>query len=1021
MTHFNDDHRRRYILLVLIGLLLLAMPAWGQPTKPSVLILHSYHKAAWTDSLLEGIHSVLDDVSNLDLVVEYMDTKRLQTGDYLKALDRLYRLKYGRVRFDAVLTSDDNAYHYALEHQAQLFKNAPIVFCGLNRYNPFRINHIPDVTGVVEKADFQDTLAFALEARPNAGVVHLIVDRTTTSQINKDGLFEVLTRRYPDLAIDFLSGLSLDDLGDRLAALPKTDFAFFIAFWQDGAGKPVSPDQLAAAFYRSAVPIFGRSEWMLNKGMTGGKCVSGFHQGEAAARLVKRILAGEDPNAIPVIMDSPNRFMFDYRLLERYAISSASLPPDSILLNEPERSFFQKYQRLIWTVLVVLATLIALVFVLAINIAKRRQSENALRASEKRFRTLVENAADAMFLSDVNGNIVDVNRLACQRLGYSREELLTCHVSDVDVKVESAEALEATLRDLRPDRPITLESVHRRKDGSVFPVMLRIGFLEIDNESFILGLAQDITEQKSAEESLRESEKRFRDLVAMLPVAVFETDPDFNLSFANEHAFSLFGYTEQDLRNGVHCLEMIDRGDRAVARSNLERRFRGEPVGTIEYRARKKDGATFPILLQASVMRKQSEFIGIRGIIVDISDRKQEEEQRLKISDQLRQAQKMESIGRLAGGIAHDLNNMLSPIIGYGELLHEDFDPADTRRESVGEILGAGLRAKDLVHQLLAFSRKQTLEYKPSNLNKVLINFEKLLRRTIREDIDIKIVTAPVDPVILADIGQIEQVVMNLAVNAQDAMPDGGTLVLETSLCELDAVYVAAHPGARQGRYAVLSISDSGTGMDAKTKELLYEPFFSTKGEKGTGLGLSTVYGIVKQHDGTIWVYSEIGMGTTFKVYLPLPQKSHPTFAETSGGQADLTGSETILIVEDDDHVRRLAHRVLERQGYRLLLASNGSDALKTLSACPHAVDLLLTDVVMPEMNGNALHSQALEMNRDLKVLFMSGYTDEMIIHHGVLEDGVSFIQKPFSANALSARVREILDQRRRPMLACSG
>ncbi len=520
----------------------------------------------------------------------------------------------------------------------------------------------------------------------------------------------------------------------------------------------------------------------------------------------------------------------------------------------------------------------------------------------------------------------------------------------------------------------------------------------------------NILELKSAEKALRESEKRFRNLVGLLPVCVFETDPNYRLTFFNKHAHELFGYSEKDLEQGINGFKLIDAKDHSRAMENLKQRHQNENPGLVEYRATKKDGSNFPALMQTTTVIKEGLFSGMQGIIIDISDRKQQEEKRLKILDQLRQAQKIESIGRLAGGISHDLNNMLSPIIGYAELLLYDFEQDHTIKEYVNQILGAGLRARDIIHQLLAFSRKQTLKYQPANLNKILTNFEKLLRRTIREDIDIEIRTLPVKPVIMADTGQLEQVIMNLAINAQDAMPNGGKLVFETGAVDLDENYTKTHPGSKPGSYAVLTVSDSGIGMDEATRECLFEPFFSTKGNKGTGLGLATVYGIVKQHKGNIWVYSEPGMGSIFKIYLPLPQKVPSEIKPAPKGLLNLKGSETILIVEDNEHVRLLAHDILKKQGYTILLADNGTEALNVLNRYDHPVHLLLTDVVMPGMNGKELCALAVEKFPGLKVLFMSGYTDDIISHHGVLENGVPFIHKPLSADLLSSRVREILN-----------
>ena len=426
---------------------------------------------------------------------------------------------------------------------------------------------------------------------------------------------------------------------------------------------------------------------------------------------------------------------------------------------------------------------------------------------------------------------------------------------------------------------------------------------------------------------------------------------------------------------------------------------------------RKKDGSTYIEEATLSPVKDSSgAIINYVAVKHDITRRLQLSEEKDKIEEQYHQAQKVESIGRLAGGVSHDLNNLLTPILGYCQLLQDDSALNEKQQEFVNHILSAGLRARDLVRQLLAFSRKQTLEYKPVNLNETLAGFEKLLQRTIREDIVIEITAAQDLPMVMADTGQIEQVIMNLAVNASDAMPEGGTLTFETMMVELDEHYAAMHTGVKPGRYVMLAVSDTGCGMDEKVREQLFEPFFSTKGELGTGLGLATVYGIIKQHDGNIWVYSEPGRGTTFKIYLPLSDDTHEDMKPAAARVTELKGTETILLVEDNEQVLQLARHFLQNMGYTVLAAENGFKALKILESHTGPLHLLLTDVVMPEMNGRELVEKSSKILPALKVLYMSGYTDNVIANRGVLDAGVAFIQKPFTGLDLAAKVREVLD-----------
>jgi len=385
-------------------------------------------------------------------------------------------------------------------------------------------------------------------------------------------------------------------------------------------------------------------------------------------------------------------------------------------------------------------------------------------------------------------------------------------------------------------------------------------------------------------------------------------------------------------------------------------------------------------------------------------------EEKSRIEEQYRQAQKVESIGRLAGGVAHDLNNLLTPVLGYAEILRKDLAPEDAKSRSVDQILNAGTRARDLVRQLLAFSRKQTLELKRIDINEVLGSFGKLLRRTIREDIEIEYRLAPIPLPVMADANQVEQVVMNLAVNAADAMPNGGVLTIETARAALDEEYAQAHPGAKAGDYLLLAFRDTGFGMDGDTLENIFEPFFSTKGEQGTGLGLATVYGIVKQHNGDIEVHSEPGKGTTFKVYLPLAGESSVREKANPKPATSPKGSECVLLVEDNDQVRCLANEILLQQGYSVVSARDGHEALEASERHEGPLHLLLTDVVMPKMNGRELFGRISEAYPDIKVLYMSGYTTNVITHDGSLDEGVQFIEKPFTVKELAEKVRVVLD-----------
>jgi len=393
-------------------------------------------------------------------------------------------------------------------------------------------------------------------------------------------------------------------------------------------------------------------------------------------------------------------------------------------------------------------------------------------------------------------------------------------------------------------------------------------------------------------------------------------------------------------------------------------------------------------------------------------EREEAKKENMALEEQLRQSQKMEAVGQLAGGVAHDFNNLLTVINGNCEFSLLELKEEDPLKETLDEIKRAGERAAALTRQLLAFSRRQILEMKVVDLNSLIQDLQKMLRRVIGEDVDLKTSLSGNLGRVKADPGQIEQVIMNLAVNARDAMRSGGNLIIETANVTLDGSYARIHVGAEPGHYVMLSVSDTGMGMPPEVKERVFEPFFTTKEKgKGTGLGLSTVYGIVKQSGGNIWVYSEVGHGTTFKIYLPRVDGHPMESAEKVDRKEVACRGETILVVEDEEPVRRLLGRILQKRGYNVLLALNGDDAVSICQKQNGPIHLMVTDVVMPGMNGGELAKLVVPIRQEMKVLFMSGYTDDAIVHLGVLEPGINFIQKPFSPNALSQKIREVLAQ----------
>ncbi len=497
---------------------------------------------------------------------------------------------------------------------------------------------------------------------------------------------------------------------------------------------------------------------------------------------------------------------------------------------------------------------------------------------------------------------------------------------------------------------------------------------------------------------------------AMDMIAVVDAD---GRRIYNSPAFQkVLGYSQEELQN-TSSWEQVHPDDRQDLMQVAEDTRRDGVGRTLQYRMRHKEGDWRVLESAASVIADRA------GRIEKIVIVNRDVTERRALEQQLRQAQKMEAIGRLAGGIAHDFNNMLGVIIGYCEVLEERVDKKDSARQSVEEVKKAALRAAGLTRQLLAFSRQQVLEPKVLDLNAVVADLKNMLRRVIGEDIELDAALDSGLAHVKADQGQVEQVIMNLAVNARDAMPNGGTLLLKTVNVEVDDEFARQHPPTRPGSYVMLEVSDTGIGMDAETQAHIFEPFFTTKERgKGTGLGLATVYGVVKQSGGYIWVSSELGKGTTFQIYLPVCTETvaAPPVAQPRQRGRDI--SETILVVEDAEPLRKLTRQLLETDGYTVLDAASAAEAVQTVESLRKPVDLLLVDVVMPGGNGDVLAANLARRFPEMKVIFMSGYTGQSLAKSGTLEPGIVLIQKPFTRGVLLSKVREVLKS---ASTACSG
>jgi two-component system, cell cycle sensor histidine kinase and response regulator CckA len=637
------------------------------------------------------------------------------------------------------------------------------------------------------------------------------------------------------------------------------------------------------------------------------------------------------------------------------------------------------------------------------DVGLKKLTERALCDSEARLRTVVESLGEGLLITDLDHVVQIVNARMLALTGFTGEELKGRRAFELLLPPEEWAAV--LNRHERRSKGITerFETRLLRKDGSSFWAEINASPLCDPGGAVIgtLSMTKDISARKQDEERL----KFQADVLSHVTEAIIAVDNENLVNYWNHGAEELYGFNFYEALN--RPLRELIHNDWLAPSSPSENALEVASVWRGESVHRHKSG--YPLVVEASVRKLNNasgESCGCLAVIRDISERRRAEAALRQKEEELRQAQKMEAVGKLAGGVAHDFNNLLTAIGGYSEMMLMSLAPKDPLRGDVEEIKRASRRAADLTRQLLAFSRKQVLQPQILDLNTVVLGMDKMLRRLIGADVELVTVLEPGLASVRADRSQIEQVILNLAVNARDAMTRGGKLTLKTANIEPGTAGVPAGVS----NPVMLAVSDTGCGMDAETQAHIFEPFFTTKQQgKGTGLGLSTVYGVIEQSGGRISVESELLHGTTFRIYLPQSEIQQPVAADH--GQMELpVGTETVLVVEDESAVRGLVYQVLKRSGYNVLEAQHGAEALRIVLQHPGPIHLLLTDLVMPLMGGRDLAKRLLSMRKDIKVLYMSGYADDSAIRQGELEPGTDFIQKPFSPDSLSRKVRGVLD-----------
>ena len=875
--------------LALLSLANPVLPASEDHPEARILLLHSYHPGFyWTDNLTEGVQEALAG-ADIDLVVEYMDTKRHDPAKLTPRLAGLYQQKYAGSKFDVVVAADNNALNFMREHRRQIFGNPPVVFCGINTRSETLPPVDPGMTGIFEVIDIAGTLDMALALHPRASRVGVIVDDTETGKLNLRRLEALMPRYAGRIEFRILDQLEPDDLSQVSATATEADFMLHLNFNRDVEGRAIDEDTLVPLIVRAAgCPVYSMWEHRLEQGAAGGVVISGRAHGKVAGDVALDVIRGKSPEDIPPRSMASNVPMFRYAAFDTYGLSARDLPPDVVITGKP-LPFYQRRGKWVLDTAIVFAFLAGVFFVLYVNVIRRQQAERSLAQSQSRYQNLFDSSHDGMVRVDMDERILDANPAFLRITGYARRDL----------------------------------------DAMAFH--------------------------------------------------------DFFPGEADAGEWTL-------LRNQLVEAGFVDNHERRIVR---------------------RDGSAATVMINGVTRHDDSgEAIGVWWNLRDISVHREMEEALHDSEEQLAHSQKLEAVGRLAGGVAHDFNNLLTSILGYSQLAQQELPGNSPVFDDIEEVIAAGERAKNLTGQLLAFAQKDETNIRPLDINTVVLGMDSLLRRTLGEDIEMVTVLEDDPATIEADHGQLEQIVMNLAVNARDAMPQGGTLRITTSNVELDENFVRKHAGTAPGLYVKLTIADNGGGMSEDVRRNIFEPFFTTKEKgKGTGLGLSTVYGIIRRYCGFIVVESEPTAGARFDIYFAAVDSDTssdglPVIIEDDAPH----GTETILVVEDEMSVLRMTTRMLQGAGYKVLTSGHGLDAITLTMNYTHPIHLVLSDVVMPKMSGPEMVRRLGSIRTDFDTLFMSGFTNIPVENSSEFEPGSNLLKKPFTRSELLHAVRNVLD-----------
>jgi PAS domain S-box-containing protein len=969
-----------------------------------VVILYSFDNE---EEIYNGLDHALRSQLKLrvsdrvEFFAEYLDLVRFPTSEHAQDMAKLLKLKYSEQRPDLVIPVSYAAVQFLMREGKDLFPGTPMVAL----FNARRLDDLkahaattgPAITGVASTDEPARTLDLALRLEPDTRRVAVVVGSSQVEQYWLDQLKRDFSPYREKVEITYLTGLRMEDLLKQVAGLPPHTVVLSTFFFQDAAGEFFVQEEVLDRIARQAhVPIYAIYSSYIGHGVVGGHMTDPEVLGKKLAGLAVAVLNGESAGKIPFELDDSAQDTVDWRQVRRWGISEKLVPPSTVeLFREP--SVWERYRGFILAMISLCVLETILILALILNVEKRRQAEKAVLREKTLADAVIESLPGIFLLQDEAGRNVRWNRNAQALARYAPDSVQALgNIADHHKEAAQRARQEAF------DRGSARLGVDFLLEGDKIAPFYFTGVrVELEGKPYLAAVGLDLTGNKQSEEALRRSEAEMRSLVEHAPygIGTISARQDRFLQ-ANPAMVKLLGYKSE-----AEVLSLIISRDLYADDDSLG--FRAQPTrsdffSAVDFNWKRKDGR--PVIVRASGRRipatqDQGELIEI--IAEDVTARR-------SLEEQLRQAQKLEALGQLSGSVAHDFNNLLSVIIGYSELLSANPASEGPMRPHLETIKKAGERAASLTAQLLAFSRRQVLRPSVVNLNALVRETQKMLQRLMRENVDHKVVLEPALWKTKADPGQIVQVIMNLAINARDAMPKGGLLTIETANVTFNDVATVHEVEVAAGCYVRLSVSDSGIGMDAETMARVFEPFFTTKEDgRGTGLGLATVYGIVKQSGGYIFADSTVGKGTTFTVYLPQADQTVDGPSAQARPANVQQGSETLLVVEDEAAFRELLRDGLQAKGYHVLVAENGVEALRVAEEYSGPIRVLVTDVIMPQMSGPELARTLRKIRPNTDVLYMSGYTDDKVSDASSSGD-LTLMHKPFYIDDLVRKIQEI-------------